>query len=309
VRCCKLEESFRIEQAVIQLRGTKTFNILVREDAMKRLILAAATAIGLSYATDLQAQTGDRMPPIAGGYTNVTAIPVNDPAIKAISAALFKPAGPGPFPAVVYMIGCGGIDSPPIRAQQKAAIDHMLAKGLAILIVDSFTPRNEPEGVCAKLDGEKVAFQYATRGSNDALAAVAALKAMPEIDAKHVFLVGFSLGGISSLLAVDSKNPASRDSGVAGVVAYYPLCYDGVDPSVRALVLIGEKDDWTPAAKCQAVTGKTDFEVVVFPSATHVFNMPTEKPLDYLGHHFVYDEKATQAAQERADAFMTEQKK
>jgi hypothetical protein len=44
----------------------------------------------------------------------------------------------------------------------------------ATLIVDSFAPRNEPKGVCANLgnlDGEK-AMQYATRGSNDALAAV-----------------------------------------------------------------------------------------------------------------------------------------
>jgi hypothetical protein len=31
----------------------------------------------------------------------------------------------------------------------------------------------------------KKAIQYAKRGSNDALAAVAVLKAMPEIDAKH----------------------------------------------------------------------------------------------------------------------------
>jgi dienelactone hydrolase len=184
----------------------------------------------------------------------------------------------------------------------------MLAKGVAILIVDSFTPRNEPEGVCANLDGEK-AGQYFTRGSNDALAAVAVLKAMPEIDAKRIFLVGFSLGAISSLQAIDSKNAASRDGGVAGVVAYYPFCYDGVDPSVRTLVLIGEKDDWTPAAKCQAVTGKTNFEVVVYPGATHVFNMPSEKPLDVLGHHLVYDEKATLDAQERADAFMAAQTK
>ena len=68
----------------------------------------------------------------------------------------------GPFPAVVYMSGGGGIDPPPSRAQQKTTIDHMLAKGVAILIVDSFTPRNEPKGVCANLDGEK-AIQYATR--------------------------------------------------------------------------------------------------------------------------------------------------
>jgi hypothetical protein len=88
------------------------------EENLKQLILAAAvTGIGLSYATSLQAQTsGQTPPPIGGGYTDVTTIPVNDPAIKAISGALFKPAGAGPFPAVVYMIGCGGIDSPPIRA-------------------------------------------------------------------------------------------------------------------------------------------------------------------------------------------------
>ena len=276
---------------------------------MKRLILAAAvTAIGLSCATGLQAQAADQTPPIGGGYTNVTAIPVNDPAIKAISGALFKPAGAGPFPAVVYLIGCAGLDPPPIRAQLKTDIDHMLANGMAILVVDSFTPRNEPEGVCANLDQER-AMQYFTRGSNDALAAVAVLKAMLEIDAKHIFLVGFSYGAISSLQATDSRNAASRDSGVAGVIAYYPFCYDGVDPSVRTLVLIGEKDDWTPAAKCQAVTGKTNFEVVVYPGATHVFNMPSEKPLDYLGHHFVYDEKATQDAQKRADAFMAAQTK
>jgi hypothetical protein len=85
-----------------RLCGNEPFNILLWEDAMKPLILAAAvTAIGLSCATGLQAQTGDQIPPIAGGYTNVTAIPVKDPAIKAISGALFKPAGPGPFPAVV----------------------------------------------------------------------------------------------------------------------------------------------------------------------------------------------------------------
>jgi dienelactone hydrolase len=249
---------------------------------------------------------GQSPPPIGGGYTDVTAIPVNDPAIKAIGGALFKPRGAGPFPAVVYMTGCGGIDGPLPRAVQKTTTDHLLAKGVAILIVDSFTPRSEATGVCANLGplDEEKAIQYAKRGSNDALAALAVLKAMPEIDAKHIFLAGFSLGGYSSLLATDSKNPASHDRTVAGIIAYYPFCYDGVDPSVPVLVLIGEKDDWTPAAKCQAVTGKANFEVVVYPGAYHVFNQPSEKPRDFLGHHLVYDEKATQDAQQRADAFI-----
>ena len=279
---------------------------------MKRLILAATVAAtAFSSATSLQAQTSDQAPPrIGGGYTDVIAIPVNDPTIKTIGGALFKPAGAGPFPAVVYMSGCGGIDGPYQRAHQKTTIDHLLAKGAAILIVDSFTPRNEPS-VCANVDpwdGEK-ALQYAKRGSSDALAAVAVLKAMPEIDAKHIFLAGLNLGGYSSLLATDSKNAASGDGAVAGVIAYYPFCYEGVDPSVPVLVMIGEKDDWTPAAKCQAVKGKTNFEVVVYPGDTHSFDWPSGVPSYRGGHRFVYDEKATQDAQQRADAFMAAQMK
>ena len=126
-----------------------------------------------------QVSSGQTPPTMGGGYTNVTSIPVNDPAIKAIGGALFKPAGAGPFPAVVYMTVCGGIDGPLPRAVQKTTTDHLLAKGVAILIVDSFTPRGEPSGVCANLGplDEEKAIQYAKRGSNDAVAAVAVLKA------------------------------------------------------------------------------------------------------------------------------------
>jgi dienelactone hydrolase len=276
---------------------------------MKRLILAAAvTAIGLSCATGLQAQTGDQTPPpIGGGYTDVTAIPVNDPAIKAIGGALFKPPGAGPFPAVVYMQGCSGIDGPLLRAVNKTTTDHLLAKGVAILIVDPFTPRKESGGVCANLGDREKAIPYFSRGSNDILGALKVLEAMPDIDTKHIFLQGYSYGAIASLFATETKNSANH-AKVAGVIAYYPFCYDGVDPSVPVLVLIGEKDDWTPAAKCQAVKGKTNFEVVVYPGATHVFNEPSEKPRDFLGHHLVYDEKATQDALQRADAFMAAHK-
>jgi dienelactone hydrolase len=220
---------------------------------------------------------GQTPPLMGGGYTNVIPIPVNDPATKAIAGALFKPAGVRPFPAVVYVSGCAGIDSPANRSQQKAVIDHLLSKGVATLIIDPFTPRDEPLGVCANMD-EKRATQYFIRGGNDVLAALNVLAAMPEIDTKHIFLQGYSYGAISSLVAAERKNP--DHAKVAGIVAYYPYCYDGVDPSVPVLVMIGENDDWTPAAKCQAVTGKTDFDVVVYPGDTHAFTMPFEKPVD-----------------------------
>jgi len=156
--------------------------------------------------------------------------------------------------------------------------------------------------VCANLD-QKRAGQYFGRGGSDVLAALNVLKARPDIDAKHIFLQGYSYGAISSLVAVERKNSANRPE-VAGLVAYYPYCYDGVDPSVPVLVMVGEKDDWTPAAKCQAVTGKANFDVVVYPGDTHAFTMNFGKPIDFLGHHMEYDEKSTQDAQQRADAFI-----
>jgi dienelactone hydrolase len=143
-------------------------------------------------------------PPIGGGYTNAIPIPVDDPAIKTISGALFKPAGAGPFPAVVYMSGCYGLNSPPELALERAVIDHLLVRGVATLVVDPFTPRNEPEGVCAKLNKDTF-VQYATRGGNDAVAAVKAVKDMPDIDPNRVFLQGYSFGAISSLFATDPK--------------------------------------------------------------------------------------------------------
>jgi hypothetical protein len=43
--------------------------------------------------------------------TNVIPMPVDDTATKANAGALFKPQGAGPFPAVVYMVGCYGLRS------------------------------------------------------------------------------------------------------------------------------------------------------------------------------------------------------
>jgi dienelactone hydrolase len=171
------------------------------------------------------------------------------------------------------------------------------------LIVDPFTPRNELEGVCAKLNDSNYT-QYFIGGGNDAVAALKVVKAMPDIDPNRVFLQGYSLGAISSLFAVDTKTPGTHDSKIAGLIAYYPYCYDNVDPSVPTLVLIGEKDDWTPAAACQKVSGKANFEVAVFPDSTHGFVAPMGQPRDYQGHHIAYNEKTTLDAQQRADAFM-----
>jgi dienelactone hydrolase len=243
-------------------------------------------------------------PPMGGGYTDVIPIPVNDPATKAIAGALFKPEGAGPFPAVVYMVTCYGIRSFPEEVLEKTVIDHLRSKGVATLIVDPFRPRNEP-GICENLNdpnlNEKKWAQYATRGGSDAVAAVQVLRSMPDIDANRIFLQGYSYGAGASLFAVDPKTAGAHDGKIAGVIAYYPYCL-ATEASVPTLILVGEKDDWTPAALCVAAKDKPNIEVVVLPGATHGFNMTYTG--EYMGHRLVYDEKATQDAERRADAFM-----
>jgi dienelactone hydrolase len=268
----------------------------------KGKFLASLTAVAISatlgVSTLAWAQTA---PPMGGGYTNAIPIPVDDPTTKAIAGALFKPTGAGPFPAVIMIGGCNGV----LPSQRtKGLIDSLLSKGVATLIVDPFTPRNEPKGICQTManlnDKSDAQLQYVARGGNDALAALNVLEAMPDIDANHVFLLSYSYGSIASLSAINKKNHAK----VAGVVAYYPFCYEDDDPSAPVLVLIGEKDDWTPAAKCQALASNPNFEVVVYPGATHAFAVPSDKPVEMLGHHLEYDQKAAQDARQRADAFL-----
>jgi dienelactone hydrolase len=67
-----------------------------------------------------------------------------------------------------------------------------------------------------------------------------------------------------------------------------------VMPGCGGLVLKGEKDN---ATTCLALKDTPNFEVVVYPGAGHGFDAPS-------GAYGDYDEKATQDAAHRADAFM-----
>ena len=243
-------------------------------------------------------------PPIGGEYKNAIAIPVDDPTTKNISGALFKPPGADPFPAVVYMSGCIGLSYPPEMALEKTVIDRLLAKRIATFIVDPFTPRNEQMGICAEFGNlnnmTDRQLRYIIRGGDDAVAAVKVLKAMPEIDPKRIFLLGYSYGATSSLFATDVTTPGAHDTQIAGVIAFYPYCYDNVVPSPPTLVLIGEQDRTLSVEKCQAVKGNPNFDVVVYPGASHGFAQTTEPWVNY----HISDVKAALDAQQRTDAFM-----
>ena len=137
------------------------------------------------------------------GGKDVIAIPVDDPQTKAIAGALFKPAGAGPFPAVIYMGTCAATDSGEEHYVQTALRDRLLSRGVAMLIVDPYSPRQEWQGVC---DKAKAGGDYDARGARDIYAAMDVLRAIPEIDAGRIFVQGYSLGASAALWAIDARN-------------------------------------------------------------------------------------------------------
>jgi dienelactone hydrolase len=267
------------------------------------VIMVGTLATGALYFGN--ARAADNVPPIGGDYAggaNVVAIPIDDPEVKAISGALFKPAGSGPFPVVVFMPSVLGLGYPSEMAFEKNVIDHLAAKGVATFIVDPFTARGEPYGIDNKFYKDTF-VKYASRGGDDVVAAVNVVKATPGIDPNHVFLLGQGYGAITTLFAVDASGPVKRNPNtkIAGVIAYYPFCYDKMDPGVPTLVMIGDKDTVYPAEACQAAAkDKPNVELVVYPGETNAFAVPV--PPGTMG--IVYDATAAADTMQRAEAFI-----
>jgi dienelactone hydrolase len=83
------------------------------------------------------------------------------------------------------------------------------------------------------------------------------------------------------------------------------------------LVLVGELDDWTPAAPCRdMVDGKSAIEtprqpgdrstveLVIYPDAYHSFDAAgLPSGFRYLGHRIQYNDAATQDAINRVHSF------
>ena len=267
---------------------------------MKRKFLMGAAAIAIvAGAAVLPSASAAQTPPMGGGYTNVIPIPIDEPGTKAIAGALFKPEGAGPFPAVIYLGGCAPVGSPHDADLEKTLIDHDRAKGFATLIVDSYTARHAEHGMCDRPND----MSWYSALAQDAHAAWKALAAMPEIDARRIFVQGYDTGANAAVLAVEPMNAPKGEVKFAGVVAFYPWCNFGSTFSVPTLIMIGDKDEITSADLCQPLIGKTNVEIVVYPGSTHDFATPGLDEV-YEGNRVVYDAKAAEDAQARADAFM-----
>jgi dienelactone hydrolase len=225
-----------------------------------------------------------------------------------LSGALSFPAGPGPFPVVVLLHPCGGLDATALTTL-RAHSRELLSNGFATLILDSYGPRNLMGGKACGGSGHPsvVVRQYELR-RDDAFNAMAALQGHAKVSKDNIFLVGFSDGGSAALVSAKGGLPEQ----FRAIAAYYPNCeklLGGVGNVYKSptIVFVGEKDDWSPPVECiksknaGTVTG-AEFEVISYPNAYHGFDQP-EARRKVFGYTMAYDREATLDSRKKYIAF------
>jgi len=154
----------------------------------------------------------------------------------------------------------------------------------------------------------------------DAYRALDFLAGKEFVDAKRAAVLGFSYGGFLSLSSVeDGPVERSANNKFVAAAAFYPLCLGIKGPmTVPSLILIGEKDDWTPADACRKLASGDDdvgisrpkdsgasLTLMVLAEAYHAYDVPwLEKPVSYFGHHLVYNKAATDQSSEALREFL-----
>jgi dienelactone hydrolase len=234
----------------------------------------------------------------AAPASDVVVATAPDGAQERIPTTVIKPDGPGPFPAVIILHDCSGLGPRSSGAPDRWARE-LVAAGYAVLIPDSFTTRGWPDGICTDPSPGRADVAPGRR-ARDAYAALAHARRLPYVDGRRVGLMGGSHGG-STTLAAMAATEAVRDAlavdrrdGFKAAVALYPGCgatfgawrgrTGAYRPVAPVLILIGEKDDWTPAPPCARLAASArgaehPVTIIVYPGAHHSFD--SDRPVRF----------------------------
>ena len=195
--------------------------------------------------------------------------------VAAIEGKVYRPAGAGPFPAVVLMHGCGGPS-----ANVPVWWQFFAANGIAALEVIGFRPRGIDE-VCTKVASAS-GITLRDR-AYDAYGGLAWLQQQSWVDPRRVVVMGFSHGGSTTLTAASLGFPRPHPGkpDFAAAIPVYPGCNDfDLDSAMPMFVLTGERDDWTPSKPCERKAARAkaagyDVRLSVMAGAHHSFDSPS----------------------------------
>jgi acetyl esterase/lipase len=207
-------------------------------------VLAAQTATARTEGVRIDWVAALTTPRQPDGHPDRTAEFAVDGAGRALRLDLYRPAGPGPHPVVVWVHGGSWVRG---ERDDRTALDRWLAdQGYAVVAVDYRLPPPGPVG-----EGQR-------RDVACALGWVAAEAQAEGLDPARITLAGQSAGATlalsttAALLAGDMPAGCSPGSVPVprAVVAYYPVTdLRLVDPSLQDAVLGGRADAFPDATR------------------------------------------------------------
>ena len=240
-----------------------------------------------------------------------------DPSLT-VAGKLRIPAATAPMGAVLICHGSDGVDG---RGEFHAPA--LNEAGLVTLEIDMWSARCTARGAAARPSSPISTLP-------DAFAALAFLRAQPEVQPDRVGILGFSWGGVVSLLASAGRFAEKYGAGAppfAAHAAHYPVCWAFLKNPAFALedltgapILLqtGDADTYdTPGAgerlaERLRARGEAEIESVTYAGAGHGFDrdLPAQTINDPFAHEgaggpvlMAFDPAAASAARSRLTSF------
>lgn len=258
---------------------------------MRRFIFLAAA---LFCAASAQSQTAANSSP----YETVS---YSSAKLK-IEAYVFKPQGASPFPVVIYNHG-----SRPGRERVEmpfAYVGEMLAKSGYLVVVPERRGYGKSDGAQFSEEiGEDRGPRYVARlqkEADDVIAAAEFAKTLPDADGSRICVMGWSFGGIVSVLAASKSNLFRAVVDQAGGA----LSWDG-SPALQSalkeaggkiriplLGMVAQNDRTTDSVKAVINEAKKHggaASIIVYPSFK-----PRENPNGIAPGHMIFSAQGVQ---------------
>jgi len=233
-------------------------------------------------------------------YSNISSAKyfVFDP--KDPSHTLYVPEGNGPFPAILLLHASTGV----VKVNLDWAA-RLKDQGYIVYVIDSFTPRGW-------VDRFSVGWDKATAAQlSDTVPAYRYLSQLPNVDAKHIGILGFSMGGFDVLRIMEKPESTPEEFQrlpFKVAASFYGVCHRlSAQAKLRGstTIFIGSEDDRATTVDCDQLVKRSNLinksnSLVIYKNALHGFDnfeFPASKEMtDERGEHYHigYNEEARQ---------------